>query len=203
GFLIPDVGNSNRKGFIFGDAYYWAPASWFDATLGAQYLSKRGSAQRAEIRATPSDNTTFDYNYYGVIDRGLRDSSGVRQPQGGHQQRLEMQSLLANNWRFVADYNQLSSLTFRLAFADAYGDAINSEVRSSVFLTNNFKGFSLNFAALNDKNFLTINPETSVSLRSLPEARLSSVEQAPWRKLPLTSASNPTSVHPSATTARL
>ena len=185
GFLIPDVGNSNRKGFIFGDAYYWAPATWFDATLGAQYLSKRGSAQRGEIRATPSDNTTFDYNYYGVIDRGLRDSMGVRQPQGGHQQRLEIQSLLPNNWRFVADYNQLSSLTFRLAFADAYGDAINSEVRSSVFLTNNFKGFSLNFAALNDKNFLTINPETSVSLRSLPEARLGSVEQAPWRKLPL------------------
>jgi len=43
----------------------------------------------------------------------------------------------------------------------------------------------LNFAALNDKNFLTINPETSVSLRNLPEARLGSVEQAPWRNLPL------------------
>ncbi|HLK05131.1 MAG TPA: LPS assembly protein LptD [Candidatus Acidoferrum sp.] len=185
GFLIPDIGNSNRKGFIFGDAYYWAPASWFDSTIGAQYLSKRGSAERAEIRATPNENTTFNYNYYGVVDRGLRDSNGVLQPQGGHQQRLEIQSLLPGNWRFVADYNQLSSLTFRLAFADAYGDAINSEVRSSVFLTNNFKGFSLNFAALNDKNFLTINPETSVSLRSLPEARLSSVEQAPWRNLPV------------------
>ncbi len=197
GFLVPDIGNSNRKGFILGDAYYWAPASWFDTTLGAQYMSKRGSAERAEIRATPNDNTTFNYNYYGVIDRGLPVACSalpagcppgvttVLQSQGGHQQRLEIQSLLPNNWRFVADYNQLSSLTFRLAFADAYGDAINSEVRSSVFLTNNFNGFSLNFAALNDKNFLTINPETSVSLRNLPEARFGSVEQAPWRKLPL------------------
>ncbi|HWT87893.1 MAG TPA: LPS assembly protein LptD [Candidatus Angelobacter sp.] len=185
GFLIPDIGNSNRKGVILGDAFYWAPASWFDTTLGAQYLSKRGSAERAEIRATPDENTTFAYNYYGVIDRGLPDSNGVLQPQGGHQQRLEIQSLFRNNWRFVTDFTQLSSLTFRLAFADAYGDAINSEVRSSIFLTNNFKGFSLNFAALNDKNFLTINPETSVSLRNLPEARLGSVEQAPWRNLPL------------------
>ena len=184
GFLIPDIGNSNRKGFILGDAFYWAPASWFDATLGAQYLSKRGSSQRGEIRAAPNDNTTISYTYYGVIDRGLPDANGVNQPQGGHQQRLEIQSLLPNNWRFVTDYNQLSSLTFRLAFADAYGDAINSEVRSSIFLTNNFNGFSLNFAALNDKSFLTINPETSVSLRSVPEARLSSVEQAPWRNLP-------------------
>lgn len=185
GFLIPDIGNSNRKGFIFGDAFYWAPASWFDTTLGAQYLSKRGSAERAEVRATPTENTTFDYTYYGVIDRGLPDSTGVLQPQGGHQQRLEIQSLLPNNWRFVTDYNQLSSLTFRLAFADAYGDAINSEVRSSIFLTNNFNGFSLNFAALNDKNFLSINPETSVSLRNVPEARFSSVEQTPWRNIPV------------------
>ncbi len=185
GFLIPDIGNSNRKGFILGDAFYWAPASWFDATLGAQYLSKRGSAQRAELRATPSDNTTLNYNYFGVIDRGLPDSNGILQPQGGHQQRLEIQSLLPNNWHFVTDFNQLSSLTFRLAFADTYGDAINSEVRSSIFLTNNFNGFSLSFAALNDKSFLTINPETSVSLRSVPEARFGSVEQAPWRNVPL------------------
>lgn len=185
GFLIPDVGNSSRKGFIFGDAFYWAPTSWFDSTLGAQYLSRRGSSQRAEIRATPSENTSINYTYYGVIDRGLPDSNGVLQPQGGHQQRLEIQSLLPNNWRFVADYNQLSSLTFRLAFADAYGDATNSEVRSAIFLTNNFHGFSLNFAALNDKSFLTISPETSVSLRNLPEARFSSVDQAPWKRLPI------------------
>jgi len=58
-------------------------------------------------------------------------------------------------------------------------------VRSAFFLTNNFHGFSLNFAALNDKNFLTINPQTSVTLRSAPEARFSSVEQTPWRKVPV------------------
>ena len=185
GFLIPDIGNSSRKGFILGDAFYWAPATWMDATLGAQLMSRRGWSQRAEIRATPFQDTSINYNYYGVIDRGLRDAAGVRQPQGGHQQRFEMQSLLPQNWRFVADINQLSSLTFRLAFADAYGDAINSEVRSAGFVTNNFHGLSLNFAALNDKNFLTINPETSVSLRSAPEARFASVDQAPWRNLPV------------------
>jgi LPS-assembly protein len=185
GFLLPDVGNSSTKGYVFGDAFYWAPNSWSDATLGAQYLSKRGSAERAEVRMRPSENTSFLYSYYGVIDRGIHDSAGVLQKQGGHQQQLQLQSLLAKGWRFVADYNQLSSLTFRLAFADAYGDAINSEVRSAFFLTNNFSGFSLNLAALNDKSFLTINPQTSVTLRSVPEARFLSVEQAPWRSLPL------------------
>ena len=92
---------------------------------------------------------------------------------------------MRGGWRFVTDYNHLSSLTFRLAFADTFGDAINSEVRSAFFLTNNFRGFSANFAALNDKSFLQIDPAVGVTLRNLPEARFDSVEQAPWRNLPI------------------
>ena len=185
GFLLPDIGNSSTKGYVFGDAYYWAPTTWADATIGGQDFTKRGSSQRAEIRLRPLENTTFSYTYYGVVDRGIPDANGVLESQGGHQQRLELQSLLPQGWRLVADYNQLSSLTFRLAFADTYGDAINSEVNSAIFLSNNFRGFSLNFAGVNDKSFLTISPETSVSLRNIPEARFGSVEQAPWRNLPI------------------
>src|SRR5258708_14911296 len=33
GVLIPDIGQSSRKGFILGDAFYLAPAPWLDATL--------------------------------------------------------------------------------------------------------------------------------------------------------------------------
>jgi LPS-assembly protein len=185
GLLLPSVANNTRKGFVLGDSFYWAPAQWFDATLGAQLLSRRGWSQTAEVRARPWENVSLDYSYFGVIDRGLRDATGVRQPQGGHQQKFEAQALLPNGWRAVADVSQLTSLTFRLAFAETFGEAVNSEVRSAVFLTNNFRGFSLNFAAVNDKNFLTIQPETTVVLRSAPEARFSSVDQAPWRRLPV------------------
>jgi LPS-assembly protein len=185
GFLLPDIGNSSTKGYVFGDAYYWAPTTWADATIGAQAFTKRGSSQRGEIRLRPFENTSFSYTYYGVVDRGIPDANGLLESQGGHQQRLELQSLLPQGWRLVVDFNQLSSLTFRLAFADSYGDAINSEVNSAAFLSNNFRGFSLNFAAINDKSFLTISPETSVSLRNVPEARFGSVEQAPWRDLPI------------------
>jgi LPS-assembly protein len=177
GFLIPTIGNSSSKGFVFGDAFYWAPTDWMDTTVGAELLSRRGSEERAQFRAKPWENTTIKYSYFGVVDR---------QKQGGHDQQLEIQALLPRDWRFVADVNELSSLTFRLAFADTFGDAINSEVRSSIFLAHNFGGFSLNFAGLNDKSFLTVVPtQTSVSLRSAPEARFDSVEQAPWRNLPI------------------
>jgi len=195
GFLIPDIGQSSRKGFILGDAFYFAPISWLDMTLGGQFMSRRGFLERGAFRAKPFENTSVEYTYFGVNDRGLLNPDGTRSPQGGQQQRLEIQSLLPHGWRFVTDYNQLSSLTFRLAFADSFGEAINSEVRSAIFLTNNSRGFSLNFAAINDKSFLTLPvaatsttaaiPASSVTLRNLPQARFGSVEQSPWRKFPV------------------
>lgn len=195
GFLIPDIGQSSRKGFILGDAFYFAPLSWLDTTFGGQFMSRRGLLERGSFRAKPFENTSVEYTYFGVDDRGLLNPDGTRSPQGGQQQTLEIQSLLPHGWRFVTDYNQLSSLTFRLAFADTFGEAINSEVRSAVFFTNNFRGFSLNFAGIDDKSFLTLPvaatsttpfvPATSVTLRNLPQARFGSVEQSPWEKIPV------------------
>jgi len=147
-----------------------------DATAGFEYFGKRGPAERANFRATPFEDTSIRYSYFGVQDR---------EDQGGYEQQLEIQSIWKHGWRFVTDLNQLSSLTFRLAFAGTYGEAVNSEIRSSVFLTNNFHGFSFNAVALNDKSYLEISPQTSVLLRDAPEIRFSSVEQAPWKNLPI------------------
>lgn len=185
GFLLPLIGNSTQKGFVFGDAFYWAPRTWFDTTLGFDYFSSRGTAQRGEVRARPFENTSIRYDYFGVIDRGVPQPTGPPIKQGGHQQTVEVQSLWSHGWRFVADANELSSLTFRLAFSDTYGEAINSEIRSSVFLSNNFHGFSFDVASLSDRSYLQLTPPTSIFLRSAPEARLSSVERAPLENLPV------------------
>jgi LPS-assembly protein len=176
GILLPVIGNSNTKGFTIGDSFYWAPKSWMDATAGFEYFSKRGPAERVNFRATPYENTSIRYDYFAVQDR---------EDQGGYEQRLEIQSLWKDGWRFVTDLNQLSSLTFRLAFSGTYGEAVNSEIRSAVFLSNNFRGFSFNVVSLNDRSFLEISPQTSVVLRDAPEVRFSSVEQAPWKHLPV------------------
>jgi LPS-assembly protein len=184
GFLLPVLGDSNSKGFVFGDSFYWAPRTWLDTTLGFEYFSSRGPGQRASLRARPFENTSIQYTYFGVEDRGV---PGISPPekQGGYEQQLEVQSLWKDGWRFVTDLNQLSSLTFRLAFAGTYSEAITSEIRSSVFLTNNFRGFSFNVDSLNDRSFLELSPPNSVVLRSAPEVSFGSVEQAPWRNLPV------------------
>jgi LPS-assembly protein len=189
GFMIPEFGQSTLKGFVVGDAFYWAPVSWFDSTINAELFSRRGPALVADLRAKPADGFSATYHFFGVDDRGLPGPNGVRVPQGGHESHFTLDAELPQGWRAVADVNTLTSLTFRLAFASTYADAVNGEVASTAFLTNNFSGFSLNFAGNAYKNYFgtppssTENtpPQPSVSLRTAPEARFSSVDLAPWK----------------------
>jgi LPS-assembly protein len=184
GFLIPTVGNSSIKGFELGDAYYWAPNDWSDLTTGAELLSKRGWQQNVEFRARPTDDVSLSASYFGVVDR---------EGQGGHKLRVSLNAQLAGGWHVVADINTLSSLTFQLVFAPTFGEAVVSEVPTTIFATNHFNGFSFNVAGNDYKDFLTVpnttttplEPQSSVDLRSAPEARFSSVDRAPWRNWPI------------------
>ena len=191
GFMIPNIGDSSSKGYILGESYYWAPTDWMDASLGGTYYSRRGWGQRADLRMRPWENAKLDVTYTGVIDRGLEQTQIPGEPpvpainQGGHEARLLFTALLPDGWRAVADLDNLTSLTYRLAWSETYTQAVNSEVRNSAFLTNNFRGFSLNFAALSYQNYLSASPDTYVSLRAAPEVRFSSVDQSPFPQLPI------------------
>jgi LPS-assembly protein len=185
GFTIPEVANFSNKGLVIGDSFYWAPADWMDLEVGAEYYSKRGWSQSGTFRARPSERSYVQYTYFGVQDRGLPDANGIRVPQGGHQWRAFGETTLGDGWRAVADVNQLSSLTFRLAFASTYSGATVSEIPSVGFVTKHFRGFSLNFSALNYRDFLSTAPDDRVVLRRAPEVRFSSVEQPLSRRLPI------------------
>ncbi|HWF13755.1 MAG TPA: LPS assembly protein LptD [Candidatus Acidoferrales bacterium] len=200
GFMIPEFADTSVKGVVLGDAYYWAPKDWTDATIGMAYLSRRGWQQNGEVRIKPWENVSMSARYFGVIDRGVAtpilnaqglpvtNSAGnvetQLQSQGGHSAQFQLDAQLHNGWRAVADFNQLTSLIFQLAFAPTFGEAVNSEVRNAGFLTNNFRGFSVNFAATSYKNFVNAQPQVSADVRSAPEARFTSVDQAPWKNLP-------------------
>ena len=121
------------------------------------------------------EDIRLSVNYFGVLDR---------KRQGGRTFDVQFDAVWPGGWRAVADLSHLTSLTFRLAFSPTFGEAVNSEVRSTAFVTNNFDGFSLNFAAANYKNFLSAQPETAVVLRRAPEVRFHAVDQAPWRGWP-------------------
>lgn len=155
GFLIPTFGNSSTKGKIAGESLYWVINRSMDATVGGEYYSKRGWAQRGEFRARPSDTSFIDFNYVGVVDRGI---GTPRQDQGGENARFSAEGRFGNNFRGVANVDYLSSFVFRIAFTDVYAQAIDSEVKSQIFLSNTTNGFHYNALTERYQNFEICNP---------------------------------------------
>jgi LPS-assembly protein len=155
GFLIPSFGNSSRKGEIAGESVYWAINRSMDATFGGEYYSMRGWSQRAEFRARPSDTSFIHFTYFGVVDRGIGDPP---QDQGGEDAHFVSEGRFGNNFRGVANVDYLSSFVFRIAFTEVYSQAVNSEVRSQIFLSNTTNGFHFNALGERYQNYEVCNP---------------------------------------------
>jgi LPS-assembly protein len=155
GLMIPSFGNSSTKGKIAGESVYWVFNRSMDATAGAEYFSKRGWFQRGEFRARPSDSSYLYFNYQGMLDRGI---GNPRQDQGGEDAHFIAERAVGT-FRGVANVDYLSSFVFRIAFTDVYTQAIDSEVRSQIFLSNTTNGFHLNALAERYQNFEVCIPE--------------------------------------------
>jgi len=176
GFLVPTVGRSSTNGNEIGDSFYWAINRSMDATIGSEYFSKRGFSQRGEFRARPSDTSYVDLNFFGVVDRGIDVNTGqfVQNPQdptgppipvtaklreGGQEARLTAESNFYG-FRAVSNVDYLSSFLFRLAFNDVFTQAVNSEVKSQIFLAKTLNGFFVSGMVERYQNFFqtTTNP---------------------------------------------
>jgi LPS-assembly protein len=184
GFLVPTIGRSSTKGNIVGDSFYWVINRSLDATVGAEYFSKRGWSQRGEFRARPSPTSYLDLNFFGVVDRGIPSPEQcIGTPpvctavpplkEGGQEVRLTAEDNFYG-FRAVSNIDYLSSFLFRLAFNEVFTQAVNSEVKSQVFLSKTIQGFSFGGMVERYQNFfqttnngLLSNPPTFDSIRIL------------------------------------
>ena len=173
GFLMPSVARSSTKGNVVGDAYYWAINRMMDATLGAEYFSLRGWSQRGQFRMRPSETSYVDFNYFGVIDRGIGTPP---LKEGGENVRLNSVGTF-EGFRAVANVDYLSSFLFRLAFNEVFSQAVYSEVKSTAFLSKSSDGYNLNGFAERYQNFLSTTPGQVVTITHAPSLDFSSVDQ--------------------------
>jgi LPS-assembly protein len=158
GFLMPTAGTSSTNGKEIGEAFYWAINRSMDANVGVQYFSKRGWEQRGEFRARPTDTSYVDLNYFGVIDRGIEIGTATG-PQllreGGEDVRVTAAGNF-HGFRAVSNVDYLSAFLFRLAFNETFTQAINSEVKSQMFLAKAANGFSLSGVVERYQNFFQL-----------------------------------------------
>jgi LPS-assembly protein len=191
GFLVPTGGSSSTNGTEIGDSFYWVMNRSMDATIGAEYFSKRGWSQRGEFRARPSDKSYVDLSFFGVIDRGISQGAGLPPlKEGGQEARLTAEDNIYG-FRTVSNIDYLSAFLFRLAFNDVFTQAVNSEVKSQLFLSKDDNGFSFGgMTELYQNYFQTTNPDgtlsnppvfDSIQILHAPSIDASSVDRPVWR----------------------
>lgn len=174
GFLIPSFGQSSVKGTIIGDSYYWAINRSIDATLGAEYFSKRGFAQHANFHDRTGSDSFINATYFGVVDRGL---GPTHIDQGGEDVKIQAEQYFPESVRAVANVEYLSSYLFRQAFAETFTTAIDSEVNSVLFASHNDDGYALGALAQRYQNFQSTNKGDSFSILHVPSIDASSVDR--------------------------
>jgi LPS-assembly protein len=182
GFLIPNFGTSSTKGTIIGDTFYWAVNRSMDATLGGEFLSKRGWMLQENFRSRPSENSFLNFNYFGVLDRGITstDASGhpITTKQGGQDIKLNAETILPHDIRGVASVDYLSSFIFRLAFTENFSQAVDSEVKSAAFLSKSIQGFSFNTFVTRYQNFQSqSNNDDVITILHTPGFEVSGIDR--------------------------
>ncbi len=174
GFLIPVFGTSNTRGTILGDGFYWAINRSSDAVIGATLYSRRGWAQHGVYRAV-GYNYSFHAEYFGVVDEKGYPPTG--QNQGGEELKANGFLSLPDNFHGALSVDFLSSYIFRLAFAQSYTEAINSEVRSNGFIFRDQNGYFLGYLVARYQDYQSEAPGDVIDIAHLSTLEFSSLER--------------------------
>jgi LPS-assembly protein len=198
GFLMPNIGNSSRRGFLFGLGYFWAINRSYDLTYRFTEYTSRGTAHQADFRGKPRPGTDFNAVFYGVQDRGIPQNNAPPQKYSGASLIVEGKSNLGDGWYARGSVNYISTFRFRQEWSESFNEAIGSEIPSIGFLDKSWNSYTFDVVGSRLENFLSteiqvtdpVTHETSyeanaITIRKLPEAQFSGRERQIWKNVPL------------------
>ncbi len=172
GVLLPIFGNDTQKGFISGESVYLVLGRSADATLGAEYFSRRGFNPFGQLRYRG-----FGENFASLRFRALFDRLPAPNNQGGQDIFADGRRELDAHTRAAADIEYLSSYVYRQAFEENYSAAINSEVKSSAYVTREENAYAANAHFERYQNFRGTAPGDEIRVLHTPELQLDGLDQ--------------------------
>ena len=185
GFLTPNIGNSSRRGVMIGGGYFWAINRSYDLMYRSQLFTTRGFAHTVDFRGRPSEGSDFNFNLYGVNDRGLQIGDTLRK-QGGFLATFNAKARLFKGFNARAQISYLNKFEFRQAFTESFAEAIFAETHSTAFIEKHWSSYALNLVYQRDVNFQSAEPGDRIVLRKLPQIQfLSRDREISHRGLPI------------------
>lgn len=172
GFLIPEIGYSERRGAELGLAYYKVLGRSYDTTFHVDTYSEGFVGLGNELRYRPSDGTEGSLIGYAVRDPGAADEPGLSEWRWKADWIHDTTDLPYGLRGFIS-YHDFSDFEFFRDFERDFDRNTIRSLESRGFLSGNWGSHSLNVLVLDQETFLGPavggNPARIISQSKLPE----------------------------------
>ena len=182
GILLPIFGDDTQKGVIVGDSAYIVMGRSADATIGSEYFSQRGFAPFGQVRYRGVGDDFAGVRFRALLDRVSNPDKGGN--EGGVDIITDGRRDLGPHTRAAEDVEYLSSYVYRQVFEENFTAAINSEVKSSAYLTTENNGLAATGRFERYQNFRGDASGDEIKVLHVPELHLDALDQ-PIGRLPL------------------
>lgn len=145
GFLFPNFGYSDLRGYYVLNAFFWDISENFDLTVGLDYYSKVGLGNYEEIRylfRKMHGSVKFYYFKYSQDSVFQTDSDYNYYINAEHSQRLDFL-----NTKITLKMNYPSDPNFLRQFNNNFDAVLSTNFNSSFSLTSSFSIFNLSVLA--------------------------------------------------------
>jgi len=144
GFLMPQIGYSEAKGFSYSQSFYWALARNMDATFSLDYYSARGVGAGLEYRYLFSRGTGGNVSlyYFNFKKNPLQAGSSH-----AYLIRLDHNQPLPLGFNLLAEIDYQSSFDFLREFDNNFARATVTHRRSQVYISKAWSSFNFNLRA--------------------------------------------------------
>ncbi|MFZ0630655.1 MAG: LPS assembly protein LptD [Acidobacteriaceae bacterium] len=137
GILIPYFGDDTTRGFMIGEGVYLTLGRSADLMVASQWWSNRGFAPNGLFRYRGLERNFANVRFHSLLDEGVLLPNGQRGAnQGGVDVAADGRYDFTPHTTGVVDAEYLSSYIYRLVWEEDYAIAINSEVKSQLFVTH-------------------------------------------------------------------
>jgi LPS-assembly protein len=153
GFLSPQLGYSQLRGFVFDEAFYWAISGNTDATFYLDEETSRGTGGAVEyryIRTRKSYGEAY-FNYFREKDidrvRAFRSSLNLTRPLNANDDRWQFRLThtedFGNGLVFKANINQVSDNEYLVDFGKDPAERALESTESNISLSKSWSSYSL------------------------------------------------------------
>jgi len=144
GFLMPQIGYSQIKGFSYSQGFYWAMARNMDATFSLDYYSAKGVGAGTEFRYIFSGGIGGDVHLYYFM---FKSPPGQIKPENAYIIRWNHNQLLPGGFGLVANVDYQSSFEFLKEFDNNFMRALVFNRSSQVYLSKSWSSYSFSIRA--------------------------------------------------------